>query len=69
MAIQMMANDSIDPTSDRNRLLLVRRQPRERPLTHLRHRLGKRGTEFAVYQTKNSVVFPSGFQLRSTPAT
>ena len=69
MAIQMMANDSIDPTSDRNRLQLVARQPRERRSTHSRHRMGKGGTEFAVYQTKDSVVFPSGFQLRSTPAT
>lgn len=62
MAMEMMANDSIDPASDRNRLPLVGRQPRERRSTHIRHSMGKGGTEFAVYQTQKSVGLPSVFQ-------
>ncbi len=66
MAMEMMANDSIDPTSDRDRLVLLGRQPRERRSTHLRHCMGKGGTEFTVCQTKNSLGLPIIFR---TPAT
>ena len=66
MAMEMMANDTTDPSSERNGL---GRLPRERPPTRLRHCMGKGGTEFAVYQIKNSVRLPTIFQLQSTPAT
>ena len=62
MAMEMMTNDSMDSSSDRNRVLLVSRQPRESRSIDLspilRHGMGKRGTEFAVYQITNSLGSP-----------
>ena len=66
MAMEMMANDSINPTSDRDRLLLVGRQPRERRSTHLRHGMDQGGTEFTVCQTKISLGLPIIFRLPAT---
>ena len=62
MAMEMMTNDSMHSSSDRSRVLLDSRQPRERPSIDLPYvmvwGMGKRGTEFAVYQITNSLGSP-----------
>ena len=60
MAMEMMTNDNMFPSSEGNGL---GRRPRERRVTPLRHRMGQGGTEFAVLKTKVSVGLPMVFLL------
>ena len=61
VAMEMMTNGSIHPSSEGNGL---GRRPREHRVTPLRHGMGKGGTEFTVFQTKVSVGLPIIVSLR-----
>ena len=71
MTMEMMANNSMDPSFDPSRLILIlllfNRRTRDCRSTQLRHCMGKGGTEFTVCQTKNSLGLPIIFRL--IPAT